>query len=325
MKKRFTNSELRLYEAISRATQADLLGWLEKYLVSEYSEERVIATSDFLYAVGDIPVMLVAHLDTVHLQPPSEIFYDRVKNVLWSPEGLGADDRAGVYAIMDILRDDSIMRPHVLFTTDEEKGGLGAQAAASLLDAPDVNFIIGLDRKGEDDSVYYGCDNPDFTKYINKYGFKTQTGSFSDISFLCPTWGIAGVNLSIGYVDEHTGLERLYVSHMMSTIEKVKTILRELDHKKDKFKYIPSKVAFGSYGTYSWSEDGRDLVYFSDEICYECFNAFKREFVVDMGSEGKFCSSCYATLFSTCKKCERPFKNMTGSFTECFDCRRGDN
>ena len=40
------------------------------------------------------------------------------KNVMISPDGLGADDRAGVFMIMNIVK--AGFRPHVIFTTDEE-------------------------------------------------------------------------------------------------------------------------------------------------------------------------------------------------------------
>lgn len=43
---------------------------------------------------------------------------------MWSPQGLGADDRAGIFAIIQIIK--SGLRPHIILTTDEEVGGVGA-------------------------------------------------------------------------------------------------------------------------------------------------------------------------------------------------------
>lgn len=197
---------------------------------------KLYGTADnngFIYAKGDIPIMLVAHIDTVHSPKPDVIFHDRVQNVLWSPEGLGADDRAGVFIILSLLKYG--FRPHVLFTDGEESGGLGASNACYKLSPPEVNYIIQLDRRGSNDSVYYNCDNSYFKDYIDSFGFSEAFGSFSDISTLCLEWGVAGVNLSVGYVNEHTSSEHLYINDMENTYERVKKMLKEPF--KEKFIY----------------------------------------------------------------------------------------
>ena len=331
MRKSMDNTEYKFYKAISKATQDDLISWTETFLTGFYTEERVIGTEDFIYAVGDVPVVLVAHLDTVHKDSPTDIYYDREKDVMWSPQGLGADDRAGVYAITKIVMDG--FRPHVLFTTDEEIGGLGAQAAAKQL-SPDVNFVIELDRRGTEDSVYYDCDNPEFETYINAFGFTTAIGSFSDISYLCPDWKVAGVNLSIGYEHEHTLRETLDVAAMNDTIRKVKSILNNIDVEKDKFEYIESADSFGSYYSFlkGWKKDPKTAAFgYADtsidlknpeEICYECFNSVPYDLIINVGSHGKFCGDCYAKLFTTCAKCGFEFKDKSKTHLHCEKCRK---
>ena len=61
-------------------------------------------------------------MDTVFYNQPSEIYYDQRKAIMWSPDGLGADDRAGIFAIIQIIADG--YRPSIILTTDEERGGL---------------------------------------------------------------------------------------------------------------------------------------------------------------------------------------------------------
>ena len=181
----------------------------------------------FLYAEGSVPIMVVAHVDIVHDKQPSIIFHDQRYNVLWSPTGLGADDRAGVLGILNIL--EKGYRPYVLFTNYEESGGAGAYSAASelkqIVKKNDIRYIIELDRKGSEDCVFYSCSNKEFEKYINTFGFKTDTGSFSDISILCPAWEIAGVNLSIGYYKQHTTGELLYLNELEHTVDRVCSML----------------------------------------------------------------------------------------------------
>ncbi len=191
-------------------------------------------TDLFLYGEGNIPVLLVAHLDTVHNEPPKQILYDREQQVMWSPQGLGADDRAGVFSITEIIKRG--YHPHVLFTDLEESGGIGASRVAHILPPPDIRYMIELDRKGINDSVFYRCCNIEFEDYVNAFDFKTAFGSFSDISILCPNWGIAGVNLSIGYHHQHTKQEILCVNEMYKTIEKVCNMLENPPEKY--FEYI---------------------------------------------------------------------------------------
>lgn len=233
--KTLNQQELKSIEQFFQLNQPQLMKAMKHYLNMKY--EKVIATKEYLIAVGDIPVALVAHLDTVFKNPPHDIFYDRVKNVMWSPDGLGADDRAGVYAIVQILK--SGLRPTVIFTTDEELGCVGADALAEQVKTPpvDLKYVIELDRRGSNDCVFYSCNNPEFDAYVESFGFVTNFGSFSDISVICPEWKIAGVNLSIGYYDEHSVSETLYVGQMFDTIKKVKNMLQDAVN-APKFAYI---------------------------------------------------------------------------------------
>ncbi len=105
---------------------------------------------------------------------------------------------------------------------DEEIGGLGAKKfclahkqhqLSKELDG--LKFLIELDRKGKNDAVYYQCDNPDFEAYITDKGFKTEQGSFSDISLIAPELGIAAVNLSSGYYSPHTFHEYIIRSELL--------------------------------------------------------------------------------------------------------------
>jgi len=177
----------------------------------------------FVYGEGTIPVLLVAHTDTVHRRPPTDIYCDAKAKVVWSPQGIGGDDRAGVYAIARLLADG--YRPHVLFPDEEESGGAGArEAAASLL--PDVNCLIELDRMHHNDAVTYECANPAWDRWIERRGWALDWGSFTDICTLMPAWGIAGVNLSVGYYNQHTTSEYVRLDQLARTIGRVARILR---------------------------------------------------------------------------------------------------
>lgn len=205
-------------------SQSKLKQILTIYLNKNYT--KVEEASSYIFAEGNCPICLVAHLDTVFpfLPEKDEIFYDPHAEVMWSPQGLGADDRAGVAAIIKIIEDK--YRPSILFTLDEETSAEGAiKAITEKLVKPNFKALIELDRKGSEDCVFYECQNLYFKKFISRFGFKEAEGTFSDISVLAPYWNVAAVNLSIGYLYEHSPLEYLNFKWMRSTIEKVEKIL----------------------------------------------------------------------------------------------------
>ena len=186
------------FEDILRMRQKELKHFLSACLKEQgYTVTR---QKGFLYAKGDAPVLLVAHLDTVHHEQPSIICRSEDGRYMMSPQGIGGDDRCGVYMILQILKE---VRCHVLFCEDEETGGRGARAFAGSGMNVDVNYIVEMDRRGSNDAVFYGCDNPEFTEFVCSFGFEEAGGSFSDISVIAPHLKTAAVNISAGYYNEH--------------------------------------------------------------------------------------------------------------------------
>ena len=244
---RFTNQDYQSFKTLVRLNQDKLRKTLYLTLAKTYGRKKVKNDIDYIYAIGDIPVALVAHMDTVFPVPPQDIYFDRAQGIMWSPDGLGADDRAGVFSILKIISEGYM--PHIIFTSDEE---LGARGALQLSKIPcpfkDLRFIIELDRRGVDDCVFYDCANEEFEKFIEEFGFHSEWGSFSDISEICPAWGVAGVNLSVGYQDEHSYVETLNVRHLLETVEKVKNIL-DVAPQVSQFKYIKGNRFLLNYFT----------------------------------------------------------------------------
>ena len=213
---------------VFRMEEKNLQGLLNVMLKQEFGYTDVLySEGEFLYAVGEAPLLVVAHTDTVHYKMPVDILYDSSSKMFWSPTGLGADDRAGVWGIIALLRRGA--RPHVLFTCGEEKGCKGARAAVAKIDPiPDVRFIVELDRANANDMVFYSCANDKFEKYIGSFGFTKAHGSCSDISTLCPEWKIAGVNLSTGYYKQHSNEEHLKLYELATTVGRVHSMMSSL-------------------------------------------------------------------------------------------------
>ena len=262
---------------------------LTKYLFSK-GYRQIRHTDSYIMAEGDLPVCLIAHMDTVFKYPPDEFFYDAQKKVLWAPHGAGFDDRAGIYSILQIL--EGGFKPSIIFTDLEESGGLGARKLVK--DFPDCPFVdcralIELDRAYQKDAVFYECDNEHFEKYIEKFGFKLEWGTFTDISIIAPAWKIAAVNLSVGYEDEHSGSERLHCDWCDDTIRKVKKILINSPHMLS-YAYIP--YVPGAYAA-------KRMNYYNNNRCLICNTPINSSAemtqIADPGSSIVYpvCNSCY--------------------------------
>jgi len=184
-------------------------------------------------------VLLNAHLDTYE-----EIIEDRVLikyDDIWkSSEGiLGADDRAGVNVVLSAAK--SVGKSEFngtvkyIFSVEEEIGLCGArEVTKSFLWGVDMGFVI--DRRGTNDIVtsrggYDPFCSPEFgvrlERIARQSGFgkwKTVSGGSSD-TYIWAQSGIESVNLSAGYLFEHTDAEQLDVSACYETYKFLMEIL----------------------------------------------------------------------------------------------------
>ena len=306
--------DYRLFEKLVSLSEKEMVRAMTQLIKSKY--DNVIATKDYIIAIGDIPIALVAHMDTVFKFPVSDLYYDQRKGVLWSPEGLGADDRAGIFAIIKILQDG--LRPSVILTTGEEDGGVGACAICDKYpECPieGLKYMIQLDRRGTNDCVFYDCYCPEFVDYVESFGFCERWGSFTDISFLMPQWQTVGVNLSVGYEDEHSKQEILNINPLFDTIKKVKKMLTEQEIPD--FKYDELVAANSAW----WKKVGD----WFGQHCSKCKKIHSEyELFPVLGLDGKtkfYCPDCIVGNVEWCDMCGEPFevKEHTGKKL-CREC-----
>jgi len=244
-------------------------------------------------------VLLVAHTDTVwgkkqiRLKQDGYIIRSAQKGV-----GIGADDRAGVAALWE-LRD---MGHALLIVPEEESGCQGSGYIAKVYPhlIAEHRFAIQFDRRGGSELVTYSCDNEDFNKFLEgkMQGYSLTCGSFSDICELCPAGEIAGVNISIGFMHEHTASETCDVLDWERTVKKARHLL---DGVCPKFEYIEEEYIFSPHSifndTYSQADYGfrkSDLdsgVATSLDECYEFYCPDCAEYVYMWEAECQ-CPSC---------------------------------
>ena len=242
---------------------------LKKALVKELKDKKrnVIVGEGYIYSDGKLPILLCAHMDTVHKELPKEIIYK--DGTISSPQGIGGDDRCGVYMIMEIIKE---LDCKIAFFEDEEIGGVGSDlfSCSDTIKELDgkINYVIELDRKGKTDSVYYELDNYDFEKFINKEYFKTQYGSFTDICNICPELGVAGVNLSCGYYKQHTVEEYVDLKEMETIIKEVKKLIERSDDTVFEYKERVSYWNKWKSSVYTWSDGWGDTKQYSQDEYY---------------------------------------------------------
>lgn len=174
-------------------------------------------------------VLLVAHYDTVYADKEKRSIMEN-GTVLQSAIpglGIGADNRAGC-CMLWMMR---MLGHSLIIVPDEEVGCLGsghmATHHAKYLD--DHAYCMQFDRRGYDDLVYYDTETEDFNDYMerNFYGYQRASGSFTDIVELVPAAGVCGVNVSVGFYEEHTSSETLEVCDFIRTAYNTLNLLRK--------------------------------------------------------------------------------------------------
>lgn len=196
-------------------------------------------------------ILMIAHIDTVRrtqllrsdLSIDGNIFTSRT-------DCLGADDRAGVAALIWMMMKNGDGHSY-LFTDLEECGGIGADAAVSDLknELSLHAYAIEPDRYGDGQAVFYdGTDNDEFEDYLGEIvpEFRFSWGTYTDIATICPEIGICGVNVSIGYINQHTSYETLFYDAWLRGIDTIDRLLNCSDIPK----FVPNKAIMPTYGHY---------------------------------------------------------------------------
>ncbi len=233
------NDDLKVLKQFLEIPVGSSDGVFERFKQIPNADFRGEKQKRFLYVRGfrQNKVLLVAHADTVwdkyYKEPFTSkhevIFHNGIVQSGTKGCGIGADDRAGC-AILWLLKD---MGHSLLITDGEEHGKFGSSWLMShnrdIVD--EINnehqFIIQLDRFNGADFKCYKVGTPEFKKYIEDntpYGDAGDDRS-TDICQLCES--ITGVNLSIGYHNEHYSNESLDLSEWENTLNVCRTWLAE--------------------------------------------------------------------------------------------------
>lgn len=252
-----SEGEKKTVKELKQAHRDLLTGFLqadEKQVLRWFGELEGAKVSEgqYVYVPGTRKdrLLLVAHADTVLSGAGNPIWMGDVCLSAASdffPAGsgygrgaaLGADDRAGCAMLWGMAKSGHSL----LITNGEERGLVGARRAAAELkeELKEHGFAIEVDRRGSGQAVFYSVATKEFKEHIlgllgehdaGKKEWKECQGSVSDISHICEEVGICGVNLSAGYIGEHTDREILVLTAWQKTRYALAGILGMEKHKR---------------------------------------------------------------------------------------------
>jgi Acetylornithine deacetylase/Succinyl-diaminopimelate desuccinylase and related deacylases len=266
------NKILQYLKTIYTKTEAEL----EKHLIERFENKYTDSyheNGSYHFFYNESPLLLVAHLDTVHKQLPG-IFISTDGYTYSAENGIGADDRNGVVAILELYEmclDNNMQPPSILFTCKEEIGGVGVKKFAKnddLLDKiSNKNLFIQFDRRGENDFVTYGYRNNTLFEIIESYNFVQSFGSYTDISTLMQETRIMGVNFSAGYHNAHRIDEYTNFLELQENIIKVFDMFPSFTQEKfvAKEEYLEPML---NYSSFMYNDRFEQLSLFEDDYMY---------------------------------------------------------
>ncbi len=216
---------------------------------------------------------VVAHMDCVlpHTNKQVKIKHGKIfgKNSVSGKQiGLGMDDANGICCAIQLLKEVSDLK--VCFTTEEEIGFWGASEAAENIDFfCDVSYMIQADRRGSSDLITYTngihSASEDWLKEITglmaKYSYSEEYGIGTDIGELASKLQLSGVNISCGYMKEHTNQEYTVIKDLenclnfMLEILKTVPIDKQYEIKAEPYSYYYHPTSSTLKSKYSYYDD----------------------------------------------------------------------
>lgn len=192
--------------------------------------------------IADTYPCVAAHLDEIHDPCEREIVIEDDKiftvNRLWNRVGCGADDKNGLWVIINLLHSEPILKV-ALFVQEERTGdipGCRGARACDLSFFSDVKFVLECDRKGCSDVVYIGkgetllCEREFIPQnLLDYYGYEMVRGGKTDVVELKMRGLTVPVcNISCGYYDAHKNCEYSKFSELQNCLSFVRDILQSI-------------------------------------------------------------------------------------------------
>ena len=235
----------QLYKIISKSGMEDKI---KSFVLDCLKNEDLQVESDNIgnlfitKGVSDTYPCIAAHLDEIHAPCQREVVVEGdiiyTVNRLWNRVGCGADDKNGLWVILNLLKTEPILKV-ALFVQEERTGELAGCRGARACDLSffdNAKYILEIDRKGGSDVVHIGkgdtllCDaNFIPEEILVKYGYKMVQGGKTDVVELkMRGLHIPVCNIGCGYYNAHRNSEYTVFSELQNCLNFVFEILKNI-------------------------------------------------------------------------------------------------
>ena len=213
---------------------------------------------------------IVSHIDQVQKIHSRDFVCIESEDVIfgYSPknhrqEGLGADDKNGIWIALKCLQKYPVMK--AAFFVEEEIGCRGS-AQADLEFFTNCRYVVQCDRRGDNDLItsisFTELCSEEFVKAIDhqQFGYKTEDGLMTDVLELKERGvEVSCINMSCGYYKPHTDEEFTDKNDLLNCQKFVENIIENCAA------VYPHKCEGYSYGNLYWEEQG-ELYLLADEL-----------------------------------------------------------
>lgn len=199
--------------------------WIDTIPDCEYTEDWY-GNMYITKGLSETYPCVVAHLDQVQTKHSDDFKAMESDGVIFGfskknkrQEGLGADDKNGIWIAMQCLEKYDAIK--VAFFVAEEIGCVGS-SSADVSFFMDCRFIIEPDRKGSSDlitSIFTDICSDEFINSIpfDEYGYKEQNGMLTDVAVLSESGvGLSCLNISCGYYNPHSDEEFTIIDDLLN-------------------------------------------------------------------------------------------------------------
>ena len=229
----------KLYEISSPSGKEQVMRLFIKSLLLgmkvDYSEDK----HGNIYATkgdSDTYPCIVCHTDEVHGVRPKGYRVVESDGIILGinidtleTEGIGADDKNGIWVCLKALNDFDVMK--CAFFVSEEIGCVGSMHA-DMKFFDDCRFVLQCDRKGYKDFIIDASGvelcSSEFVEAvgIHQFGYEVAHGLMTDVMTLKERGlQVSACNISCGYYNPHSETEMTRIEDLMNCYELVKHIV----------------------------------------------------------------------------------------------------
>lgn len=281
----------KLYEISSPSGKEKAM---RKFIKSLLTGMKVDYTEDKhgnIYATkgeSDTYPCLVCHTDEVHRVRKkgyriveSEGLIFGINDITKSFEGIGADDKNGIWVCIKALSEFDVLK--CAFFVSEEIGCVGSRSA-DMKFFEDCRFVAQCDRKGNSDFITKASGtelcSSEFIKAacLKQFGYKEEHGLMTDVMTLKENGlSVSACNISCGYYNPHTGNEMTNISDLYNCYRLVRHLVNNCTDVYP-HEYVPVCKGYKGYGGlnydyYKYGSNTSKWLYEDDDWDYNSYES----------------------------------------------------